>query len=210
MSYASRKTAALSSISDSETALRAAAEVFFRKEIRSDDEIKSYVFGGNTGISLLSSDFGGDKIVLEASYKILLPIRFFPVQGVSVEQRSVSRKWTGEQPIGLGEASYVYITPDGEAYHSSKSCHYLDLSVQMVKSADLAALRNKNEHKYYACERCAAGKTLPPNVYITDYGTAYHGDLQCSGLKRTIIRIPLSETGDRRACTKCTAGKEKR
>ena len=47
-------------------------------------------------------------------------------------------------------------------------------------------------------------------VYVTDYGTCYHSDLACSGLKRTIYLILLEETGGKRACGKCGANAEVR
>ena len=42
------------------------------------------------------------------------------------------------------------------------------------------------------------------------YGTCYHSDLACSGLKRTIYLILLEETGGKRACGKCGANTEVR
>lgn len=213
LSYASRKTASFSRISNSETASLAAAEAFFRKAVSGDERIAQYVNGGEMGISLLASDVSGDYIDLKVSYDVCMPIHFFGINGIPISQESKSRKWTGDV-LGktADEDRMVYVTSTGEVYHYSRTCNYLDLSIRCVKYAEIKGLRNKNEHKYYACDRCVAENREYQNVYITDYGTAYHSDLQCSGLKRTIYEVPLSEVGNRTACKKCAdvqgSGKE--
>ncbi len=209
LSYAGRKSAAASSFSDSETAELAAAKLYFLKTLSKDENIDRYVRGGKLGISLAGSDFCGEYIALEAAYEIQLPVHFFSVRGIPVIQKSVNRKWTGESADGEEADPFVYITPEGTVYHLSTSCHYLDLSIQTVKSAEIGRLRNQNGHKYYACERCAAENPKQKDLYITDYGTVYHASLQCSGLKRTIYEVRLSEVGTRGACSKCAAGKKK-
>ena len=40
-------------------------------------------------------------------------------------------------------------------------------------------------------------------IYITSQGNRYHTQLNCSGLKRTIYTVPLSQTGGRGRCSKC-------
>lgn len=61
-----------------------------------------------------------------------------------------------------------------------------------------------------ACSQGAWQKHVAGKVYVTDYGTCYHSDLACSGLKRTIYLILLEETGGKRACGKCGANTEVR
>ena len=40
-------------------------------------------------------------------------------------------------------------------------------------------------------------------LYITNQGDCYHKDLGCSGIKRTVRMIRLSEVGTRRPCSRC-------
>lgn len=42
---------------------------------------------------------------------------------------------------------------------------------------------------------CVAKNHVAGKVYVTDYGTCYHSDLACSGLKRTNLSDLLEETG---------------
>lgn len=202
LDYASRRTACEASAVSSQVALRASAEAYFRKELGQYTLPDDYVKGGVMGITLLSSDFSGSYVTLQANYYVKLPIAFFQVKGISITQNSKNHKWIGDRDDG-GEADYVYVTPNGTVYHCSRSCSYLDLTIRSVNFADLSDLRNKNAHKYYACSECVANNANSGLVYITDYGTCYHTSLSCGGLKRTIYLIPLSEVGSKGPCSKC-------
>lgn len=203
--YAGRKTACEASVTDSAGALRAVAEAYFRKEVRTYEVPGKFIKGGSGGISLLRSRFSGSEITLCADYEVRLPIGFFAVKGMSVSQSSGSRKWTGDASEG-NQTDYVYVTAYGKVYHKSRSCPYLDLSIRGVISAKITGLRNKGGHKYYACPDCVAKNKKNQTVYITDYGTCYHNSLSCSGLKRTVSLVPLTEVGGRNCCKRCGSG----
>lgn len=199
--YASRKTACEASAVSSTTALLASAEVQFRNEIRQCSYVDAYVPEGSWGISLLRSELSGSYVELRADYVVKLPVNFFAIDGFAVSQCSRSRKWTGDRD-SCGVEDYVYVTKNGTVYHRSRSCSYLDLSIQAIEAATVDARRNKSGSKYYACSGCAA-KGDTDIVYITDYGTSYHQNLACSGLKRTVYLVLLSEVGGKGACSKC-------
>jgi hypothetical protein len=204
LSYAGRKTAAMTTVEDQEGAELVTAEVYFRKALSEYESVSDYVQGGISGISLLSSDFSGDYVCLKANYRVVFPVGFFDVKGISVFQESKNRKWTGSAGSVDEADPWVYITETGRVYHSTRECGYLDLSIQSVYYGQLESRRNKNNHKYYACELCG-GEISPVQVlYITDYGTTYHTNLQCSGLKRTIYQVRKSEAGNRSGCSKCS------
>ena len=99
----------------------------------------------------------------------------------------------------------VYITETGRVYHLTAECTYLKLSISQIQYSDLQEKRNESGGKYKPCERCGADKEREDNmtVWITSYGDRYHTSLSCSGLKRHIREIPLSETGGRSPCGKC-------
>lgn len=205
LSYSSRRTAAIASEMESPAASLGTAEIFFRKNIAEQDVIDQYVEGGIWGISLLTSECSGEFIDLKAYYRVKFPIGFFQIRGITIFQESKSKKWTG-QPVDQDEQfSYVYVTKYGEAYHRSKDCNYLDLSIQTAKAAQIGGLRNQNGHKYYPCELCAAEISGPEEVYITRYGESYHSSIGCGGLKRTIYLIRLSDVGLRHPCKKCAS-----
>jgi hypothetical protein len=205
LSYAGRKTAAMTTVEDYEGAELAMAEVYFREALSEYGSVSDYVQGGIYGISLLSSDFSGDYVCLKANYRVVFPVGFFDVKGISLFQESKNRKWTGSDGSADEEDPWVYITETGRVYHSTRECRYLDLSIQSVYYGQLEDLRNKNDHKYYACELCGGGEiSSVQTLYITDYGTTYHTNLQCSGLKRTIYQVRKSEAGNRSGCSKCS------
>lgn len=117
--------------------------------------------------------------------------------------RMRTRAWTGYQveKEHAEDEEMVYITEYGEVYHLTKSCSYLRLSIRAVAIEVVEELRNAAGGCFYACEEC--GEKCTNTVFVTSYGTRYHATLQCSGLKRTIQEIPLSEAGGRTACKKC-------
>ena len=136
--------------------------------------------------------------MLHASYRMTIPIGFFGTLRYPAEQEVSARKWIGyiPQEEGAGEKKLVYVTKTGKAYHSSRECAYLDLSIRTVSLEEVESSRNKNG----SCCKKKSGKTC----YITDYGTCYHVSLECRGLKRTVYVISMDKVGKRHPCKKCT------
>ena len=169
----------------------------------------SRIRGGANGLYVYHSNYDRKEgildIVVNYTYVFpFLPERFGAVRFV---QRSRSHVWTGKRlkdsKGAASEEKTVYITPSGKVYHLSTACPYLGLSVRAVSGAEVDALRNKDGKIYYRCTDCCRKKTAYGQVYITDYGTNYHADLQCSGLKRTVEAVPLSAVGSRHVCSRC-------
>ena len=69
--------------------------------------------------------------------------------------------------------------------------------------AEIAALRNENGEAYRKCMQCRYAENAFGRLYITNQGDCYHKDLGCSGIKRTVRMIRLSEVGTRRPCSRC-------
>lgn len=168
----------------------------------------SMIEGGSSGIQI---QFGEeedtqDVISITLSYRIKPIFGIMGFSGFPMSNRCTMKAWTGyRQPIDTQnekeEEELVYITENGNVYHKSRQCTHLTLSIREVERKSLEVLRNEEGGKYYACERCGDGQQK--TVFLTEEGNRYHTSLMCSGLKRTIYVIKLSEAGGRRACSRC-------
>ncbi len=179
------------------------------KHLKGNQAAEQFVRGGRAGIALAGSDFSGNYIHLQADYKLRLPIGLFGKRDIKVTQKLTCRKWTGRSSGDGAEEQekIVYITPKGSVYHRKRDCSYLNPSVRGVSGSSVFGLRNLSGEKYYPCESCMKKKkTDMMTVYITTYGNRYHRKRDCSGIKRSILAIRLSQAGSRNACSKCGKG----
>ena len=199
--YTGKKIAVESSIVSSQEMLFIAAESHLLKAAK-DMEIEDYIEGGLLGISLWGSDFEGDTITLKATYHMKLPVSFFDIRTIKLCSKNCFQKWVGNEN-NQEDTNYVYITPNGTVYHASTSCRVLDLSVKRMNYGEIEELRGLNGQKYYACDRCVEPGEKKEIVYGTDYGHLYHQDINCSFLKRTIYKISITETEERKGCSYC-------
>ena len=169
----------------------------------------SPIVGGSDGISFaesaLSSD--GDVIDIIATYKVHPRFGIAGFTDFGVESRFYGHAFTGYEPDSEvkteGEESeeMVYITESGTAYHKSLNCSHLRLSIRRTPRGAVADLRNTDGAKYYPCEYC--GHASGGTVFITNYGNRYHTNINCTGLKRSIRTVPISEAFGRRPCSQC-------
>ena len=116
------------------------------------------------------------------------------------------KTWTGyvkTYEAGIGDNELVYVTETGIVYHRNYQCTYLEPSVRSVAKTQLGELRNSSGGIYHLCERCGWMPGNDGNCYVTDYGDRYHTSLSCSGLKRKVYTVPLSEVKGKGACSKC-------
>ena len=175
-------------------------------EVRAERLDQSCVKGGASGIDCSDSyvDLMNQILYLNTSYTLEIPVPVFGVFDVQKEEQIRIKGWCGYEsafPVSA-EQKIVYVTETGVVYHRDYHCPYLDLSIHMVLSSGLEDLRNESGGKYYPCEKCGNRET-GMGVYVTDYGNRYHTSLSCSGLKRKIYAVPLSETAGKGACSKC-------
>lgn len=193
--------------------------VYFKYRIHqllSDDKINSvYIEDGYQGISfyeseLLSSD---DKVIIVMQYIFRIPVFDSLLPGISITQKIVIRSFTGHQVQKINtkenenENTLVYIAQTGTVYHTSKDCTHIKLSIKEVSYWEIGALRNESGGSYHVCNVCNEKGINTGKIYVTDYGDRYHVTLTCSGIKRTVISINLSDIGDRRLCSKCSSKK---
>ena len=157
-----------------------------------------------TGTSIMEHN---DLIEIQISYQIepIFPIMRF--SSFSASQCYYGRAWTGyDVENGISDLTeedpMVYVTETGTVYHTNRNCTYLNPSVEAISASDIGSSRNESGGKYYACEICGSTRA-EGTVYITSQGNSYHCTMSCSGLKRTIYTIPLSQTNGRGQCSKC-------
>ena len=151
-------------------------------------------------------DAGNEMVILTKvqTLKPMIPFMGFDTAGTIVNCRV--RKWTGYDAASVvvtnEEKEWVYITPTGNAYHRNPNCSYLNPSIHSAVSSEIGEYRNLLGERYRQCETCK-DVTLTGICFYTEYGNRYHTTLKCSGLKRTIYSVLLSETGGRHLCSKC-------
>jgi hypothetical protein len=179
------------------------------KDIGSSYLEKSCVVNGSGGISFAASSVmqSGDIIDLQASYRVKPFAALMGFEEFAMTQRYYGRAWTGyDVTQGVCDESeedpMVYITETGTVYHLNRNCIYLNPTIESLPQELVDGSRNQSGGKYYPCEICG-GSAAGGEVYITSHGSRYHTRLNCSGLKRTIYTVPLSQTGGRGRCSKC-------
>lgn len=167
---------------------------------------RSIVENGSSGLHCGKSYMSVTTGIMElkVNYEVYLPLPVFGRAAVPMEESCRMKGWTGYESAGFSgeDETTVYITETGMVYHRDYHCTYLELSIRMIPSDSVEGLRNESDGKYYPCQRCVRG-SVHGGVYITDYGDRYHSSLSCSGLKRTVYAVPLSEAAGKGACSKC-------
>ncbi len=188
---------------ESEAAILSKCIGLFEIRLVKENLPAKFIVGGKPGITFLGSEAANDDIKFVATYVVKLPISIFGFKAIPVRQETVSRKWIGytEQSVVTDADVYVYVTEYGTVYHTTTACSHLDLSIKTVDGENIHLERSVSGSKYYPCEICKP-KGGDGTYYYTNYGEAYHTDLSCSGLKRTIYRKRKSEVG-LPACSKC-------
>lgn len=163
------------------------------------------VAGGKTGFLVSEKIADNGTVRIDCNYRIHPLFAALTPVTKALENHYYGHAWVGY--IHGGEAdeqgeAYVYITETGTVYHRNRGCSYLNPSIQQVQAWELAHLRNRGGAIYDSCPLCEAYRA-GETYYVTDYGTAYHTSIACSGLKRTIYEVKLSEVGGRGACSRC-------
>ncbi|SCY19729.1 hypothetical protein SAMN02910292_01028 [Lachnospiraceae bacterium XBB2008] len=171
-------------------------------------ERRGGIRGGKSGLNYLGSSVltDGGLVKLSVTYALKFPVDM-GIKTYRLGTSVYSHAWVGYDGAGgitdmSEEDPIVYVTRTGTVYHTDMNCRYLNPSTRSVAASSVDGLRNHDGCKYYACEICGAGSGIG-SVYVTDYGTRYHSDLYCSGIRRDIQAIHLSEAGGRGPCSIC-------
>lgn len=169
---------------------------------------RSVLVGGVQGLDCGKSYSvpGSGIYELHVQFKVKLPFPYFSSNGLQCEESMRIKGWNGYVKDGFSESFYeeiVYVTEHGLVYHLDAACTYLDLSVRNVPMTGVEKLRNKSGGKYDRCPLCVNKNKSYEMVYVTDYGYRYHAEQTCSGIKRTVSAVPMSEVKGKVACSKC-------
>lgn len=167
---------------------------------------QSGIEGGISGI-LVEPDMKEEDIVLEIKYDVNVPFGMFPLPSIRFNQRTIVKRWNGCQPtdhsIGTDGKIMAYVAENGAVYHKDRECTHLRLSIQGVGVSQIRFLRNKSGRRYYPCDFCGDKGCIEDIVYITDTGDRYHGNIGCSGLKRSVQTVAIDEVKDLPPCSRC-------
>ena len=169
-----------------------------------DDEklVEKYIDGGVSGLSFLGSNYLDEDgyVCLNVSYEFNFKL---PVLGDFGGERSYvvrQKAYKGDEAETSNESAsaddiYVFVTDNREAYHMSRDCSHLNLSITPCTKAQAT------KQGYSACEFC--GGESKGSVLVTKFGDKYHGRLDCLGLKRTVYRVKKSQVEDLGGCERC-------
>ncbi|MBQ8316773.1 MAG: pilus assembly protein [Lachnospiraceae bacterium] len=174
----------------------------FKGYVDNGELVDNYIQGGVDGVSFIGTDYLDEDgyVCLKVSYGYGVNV---PLLGSFRGKRSYvvrQKAYVGvaEDNPDEGELSdddiYVYITDNREAYHMSRHCTHLDLTISMssVKAA-----------KYLGYTSCSFCKGEGDTIYVTKWGDRYHSDRNCGGLKRTLYRVKKSQVEGLGACQRC-------
>lgn len=185
------------------------------RDYAGEDWLERYcILNGKNGVWIAGGDMLSEDGMIDLVLHYTVRIPYLPMEniGIHLVSRCRVKAWTGfEKKVAeteeQAEEEMVYITETGTVYHTNINCTHLKLSVDEVALYNLDYMRNQNGGKYYACERCfrnsdGSGGGME-RVFIAKTGDRYHCDKGCSGLKRTVREIAISQVGERNQCKRC-------
>ena len=151
---------------------------------------------------------GRDKVTLPDIYSYTPIGGLIPLAKVWMQNTITVHAWTGaeeqnDSEKGDTQEEMVYVTESGSVYHRKLGCRYLKVSLRQVSGSRISSMRNSYGEKYAACESCSRGQSPAGSVYVTSTGNRYHNQETCSGLKRTVKLVKLSQVGSMHACSSC-------
>ncbi len=167
-----------------------------------DEDIR-FIAGGRDGIDMSGSCTDDpDHIQICLSCDLVPLTDMFGMLHIPFKRSCLVHVWNGYDKGFFDEGGYVYVTDESDVYHLDRDCSHIRLTIEETDPGSIADLRNSEGKKYRPCELCHA-KTTDERMFITPEGDRFHNSMTCSGLKRTVRAIKISEIGDRRPCKRC-------
>ena len=138
-----------------------------------------------------------EDIVLPDLYTFHVVSGILPIHGLTRANLVKVRTWNGKEHVeihgSLTRDPVVYVTKSGTVYHTTISCRYLSVRITAISSSELSTRRNNRGQLYTPCLSCAQGLGPLPIVYVTEGGSRWHNNEQCSTLKRSVRLVRFSE-----------------
>lgn len=185
-----------------ETAMEEGKAVFF---VRAGLLFRQYctvnsarIRGGIQGISFWNSEQrnSSQEVVLRVSYQITIFVPLFGTRNIQVKDEVRHRIYDGYHPRNKEELpdGYVYMTEQGEVYHTDPNCRYL--AIKSVPVTEEASYRGKRN-----CRLCRDHPLT--GRYITIAGDCVHRDAGCSAIYRSVRLVKKDKVQDRTLCSVC-------
>lgn len=169
----------------------------------------NYITGGNAGWVFAGTKVldNGSTIEVKLTYRIYNPFNIFGKQGIYIHEHCLTDAWLGEDrntyvPSEYNQGDmYVYVTENGQVFHTDIDCTYLLHQIRTASINDVSQLRNDAGAKYYKCSKC---DEKSDTIYYTPYGRRYHTTSTCEVLQRNVTSIKR-EIAEKtmRCCIKC-------
>lgn len=158
-------------------------------------------------ISVQEDEKTGDGlwIDLPSAVSYSFPVSLLPSSSLKLALRARVYPWIGGDMIsGAGDSDddsrMVYLTDNGEVYHTCSDCTHLDLSVREVSLEEVKNLRNAYGKKYRPCRGFTG---TGDRVYVTEKGDYYYPSQSYAGLTRHLRLVRLSEVSALPLCSRC-------
>lgn len=151
---------------------------------------------------------GTEEITLPDVYYYKPVGGIVPLPKVWIHNTVKVHAWTGKEFEAFADHTdeieeMVYVAESGEVYHKSAGCSYLNVQVSQVGGKSISSMRNVYGEKYEPCETCSRNQKPSGTVYITKKGNRYHNLASCSGLKRTVRMVKMSDAAEMAVCKRC-------
>ena len=132
-----------------------------------------------------------------APVKVAVRARVYPFVG---SDKGIGGMYDG----GSGEDSgLVYVTDNGEVYHTHGDCSHLDLTIIKTDKAGVQYLRNVDGQLYRRCRGFPGG--YEGTVYVTATGRYFYPSTDYNSLTRHVHIVKHSEYKGLKQCKRCAA-----
>lgn len=182
-----------------------ATKLVYLKAVNKEFLNKSSLVGGSEALPFSTWIRLNSKREYEATviYTVKKEMPFLPEISKTFTQKIRQKSMTGYVPKKEESSEgIVYVTPNQSVYHSDINCTHLVLDISVDDKVEKYLSGNT---KYRECEKCTKkhDKEDISCLYVAKQGDAYHTDITCSGLKRTVKQVDKSQVKGIKPCQRC-------